>query len=256
MVSLVVLLAPAAWLLLQDAGSTDAGPDANLVTLPETPPEEPRPEPATRAGAARETKDVKPARDTCDDPKVLVDRAHTLPRDYAPDDLVSLRDLGLPILDQEALLRREAAKNLERLVVAAAADGEELIIASAYRSYADQSASYARLVSIYGRGADKTSAPPGHSQHQLGTAVDFTNAYVGYGLSRDFGRTDAFRWLLEHAGDHGFVLAYPHGQKKKTGYRWEPWHYRYIGVANAREMKSADLFLQGFLVREGVLPRC
>lgn len=255
-VFLVVLLAPAPWLLFPDARLTDAGPATEPPIRPETPPEPPKPEPTARTEGARATEEAEPARNTCDDPRVLVDRTHALPEDYAPEDLVSLRDLGLPILGQEALLRREAAENLERLVVAAAAGGEELTVASAYRSYADQSTSYARLVSIYGEDADKTSAPPGHSQHQLGTAVDFTNAYVGYQVSRDFGRTSAARWLLDHAGNHGFVLAYPHGQAEKTGYRWEPWHYRHIGVANVREMNGADLGLQDFLLREGVLPRC
>src|SRR5215210_9459163 len=75
----------------------------------------------------------------CDDLKVLVDRSHTLPPDYAPDDLVTLSEYKVPTLGSaEMLLRREAAEHLRSLVADAAADGEELVVASAYRSYADQ----------------------------------------------------------------------------------------------------------------------
>lgn len=254
--ALVVLLSPIPWLLSPDTRSADVGPVTEPSVQSRAFSELPEPEPNAPARYARARSEAESAAKSCNDPRVLVDRTHALPADYAPDDLVSLRDLGLPVFGQDALLRREAAENLGRLVVAAATDGEELTVASAYRSYADQSASYARLVSVYGRSADKTSAPPGHSQHQLGTAVDFTNADVHYKVGRNFGRTSASRWLLDHAPDHGFVLAYPYGREKKTGYAWEPWHYRYIGVANARKMKGAELGLQDFLLREDVLPRC
>jgi len=92
-----------------------------------------------------------------------------------------------------------------------------------------------RLESICG--TDVMSASPGHSQHQLGTAVDDTSASW---------------WLRKHAPEYGFVLAYPHG--RETGYRWEPWHYRYIGTENAERLEMSGL--QAFLMREGVLPRC
>ncbi len=242
---LVLLSVPTLWFLIQQTGSE---PIISAVASPETrvisPPSAPE--------AAAQVRDV----DRCDDPLVLVDREHGLPADYTPDDLVSLRDLGVPILGRDAQLRREAAGNLERLVASAAAVGEELTVTSAYRSYEDQRASYARLVSIYGRGANKTSAPPGHSQHQLGTAVDFTNAAVGYEVRRNFGRTSASVWLRDHAHEHGFVLAYPRGGGRDTGFHWEPWHYRYVGAENARRVRESPLDLQGYLVQEGVLPSC
>lgn len=240
---MILLSVPTLWLLIQQVNPTSippvASPETRAISLPSAP-------------EAVQNQDV----DRCDDPRVLVDREHGLPADYAPDDLVSLRALGVPILGGDALLRREAAGHLESLVASAAAVGEELTVTSAYRSYEDQRASYARLVSIYGRGADKTSAPPGHSQHQLGTAVDFTNAAVGYEVRRNFGRTTASRWLQDHAHEHGFVLAYPPRRNTQTGYHWEPWHYRYVGAENARRVRESPLDLQGYLVREAVLPRC
>jgi zinc D-Ala-D-Ala carboxypeptidase len=197
--------------------------------------------------------------DSCDDLKVLVDRSHTLPPDYAPDDLVTLSEYKVPTLgsaEAEMLLRREAAGHLRRLVKAAAADGEELVVASAYRSYADQRVAYRRLRSIYGSEADLMSARPGHSQHQLGTAVDFTNAAAGYEVWDYFGETSASLWLRDHAREHGFVLAYPRSKEAETGYQWEPWHYRYVGARNVERLEESGLSLQEFLAREGVLARC
>jgi D-alanyl-D-alanine carboxypeptidase len=198
-----------------------------------------------------------PAEESCDDARVLVDRSHPLPPDYAPEGLVTLRSYGLPTLGSgEMWLRREAAERLRDMASAAAADGEELIVASAYRSYEDQQALYDRLIGVYGTEADLTSARPGHSQHQLGTAVDFTNAAAGYEVWERFGQTSAYPWLLEHAYEHGFVLAYPRGKEAETGYEWEPWHYRYVGVEAAQRIAEGGLSLQEFLVREGVVPHC
>lgn len=241
---LVLLSVPTLWFLLQQAGPTS-------VPLVETPATQ-EISPPQASEAARNPGGIG----GCDDPRVLVDREHALPADYAPDDLVSLRALGVPVLGRDASLRREAAENLQSMVASAAAVGEELTVISAYRSYEDQRASYARLVSIYGRGADRISAPPGYSQHQLGTAVDFTNGDVGYEVRRNFGRTSASLWLQDHAREYGFVLAYPQGVGTKTGYHWEPWHYRYVGVENARRVLENPLGLQGYLKQEGVLPRC
>ena len=198
----------------------------------------------------------KPPEPTCGEPLVLVDRSHALPRDYAPGDLASLPDLGVPTVGgRDLMLRREAAEHLGGLISAAAADGEELVVASAFRSYDDQRSTYERLQSIYGPGADAMSAPPGHSQHQLGTAVDFTNSVAAYQVQPIFGQTSAAWWLQNHATEYGFVLSYPPG-KDETGYDYEPWHYRYIGPEYAGRLERDGLTLQEFLVRDGVLPDC
>ena len=208
------------------------------------------------AGSPKDkTRKVASPAATCDDLGVLVDRSHSLPSAYVPKDLVSLRDYGISTLGSE-VLRHEAAEHLRRLVEGAAAAEEKLVVASAYRSYEEQRRSYRSLKGVLGTDARRLSAAPGHSHHQLGTAVDFTNAAVGYKLGASFARTSAYRWLEHHAWEYGFVLAYPRGKEERTGYRWEPWHYRYVGVRDAKRIEDSGQSLQEFLERVGTSPRC
>ncbi|CAN5230596.1 hypothetical protein BH18ACT10_BH18ACT10_11000 [soil metagenome] len=198
-----------------------------------------------------------PPSDTCDDLTVLVDRKNHLPPDYVPPNLVSVEARGVPVFGDGMMLRRGAADHLGRMVRAANAAGEQILVSSAYRSYAKQRTTFQRLTSIYGKERAKwTSAPPGQSQHQLGTAVDFTNSAVGYEIQKSFGYTKASAWLVKHAPEYGFVLSYPNHKEAETGYHWEPWHYRYVGTENATHMRESGSTLQEFLTREGVKPQC
>jgi zinc D-Ala-D-Ala carboxypeptidase len=207
------------------------------------------------AELSKETTRKPSTSETCNDLGVLVDRSHPLPSEYAPGDLVPLQDYGVSASDS-GMLRREAAEHLGHLVKAAAAAGEELEVASAYRSYEEQRRSHKRSMRVFGAEAGRMSATPGHSQHQLGTAVDFTNAAAGHQVTRYFGRTTAYRWLERHAWEYGFVLAYPQGKEEQTGYRWEPWHYRFVGVRDAERLEESNLSLQEFLEGAGTTPRC
>ena len=210
-----------------------------------------------KRGATVGTQSSSPARNPCDDLRVLVDQKHHLPPDYVPPHLVSVRAYGVPTYGDEMLLRREAAQQLGLMVQAANSAGEQILVSSAYRSYDKQTTTFERLVSIYGTERAKwTSAPPGQSQHQLGTAVDFTNSAVGYHIQKSFGRTSASAWLMKHAPEYGFVLSYPNHKEAETGYHWEPWHYRYVGTENARLMQKSGATLQEFLKQEGVEPHC
>jgi zinc D-Ala-D-Ala carboxypeptidase len=262
---LVTLLMPSA------TGSPPTGersPGADAVNTAATEPARKTPEQGSDEG---EPADDEPAEEkpempvapppdperSCDDLRVLVDRQHPLPSYYGPPDLVSLTAYGVPMLQGTDLyLREEAAGQLAKLTRAAATDGEELLVASAYRSYAEQQGTYARYTAMYGEGAGSVSAPPGQSQHQLGTAVDFTNSAAGYRLWWPFGDTTASAWLVENAPDYGYVLAYPKGIEDETGYQYEPWHYRYVGKQNVRLMQQNDTSLQSFLVQQDVVPKC
>ena len=119
------------------------------------------------------------------------------------------------------------------MAAAAKAAGAALLFSSSYRSFDYQKSVYEREVKMYGQAAaDRESARPGASQHQLGTAIDFgsiTDAFAG---------TKAGRWLAAHAEEYGFSLSYPQGYEELTGYRWESWHYRFISRAAARMQKE------------------
>lgn len=186
-------------------------------------------------------------------PLVLVDKQHRLSPYYYPRDLNYLSSWGVPTQGSQ-LLRRDAARNLSYMLRDARADGAYMSVTSSYRSYWEQSRLYSYWSSVYGPGAGGISAPPGTSQHQLGTAVDFTNATAGYGLNRSFANSRAYSWLLNNAHYYGFVLSYPPGGYYETGYRFEPWHWRYVGRQNAVNIVNSGLGLQGYLERYGVQP--
>jgi D-alanyl-D-alanine carboxypeptidase len=154
----------------------------------------------------------------------LVDKSHALPEAYEPDDLVELVPGSYELGRRGLLLRRPAAEALERMAAAARADGVVLVASSTYRSYAYQVEVYNRNVRELGQaGADRESARPGYSQHQTGLAVDFGS------IDDSFAQTRAGRWILEHGSRFGWSLSFPDGYEDITGYRWESWHYRYVG---------------------------
>lgn len=192
----------------------------------------------------------------CNNLGVVVDKEDPLPAHYAPEDLVNLKAYGVPTLDASMQLRREAAEHLLWLMTAAEADGEGLVVASAYRSFSEQRAVHANWRGLLGEEVKRVSALPGKSEHQLGTTVDFTNSQVDHEINRSFGATSAARWLVEHAAQYGFVLSYPEGKEARTGYTWEPWHYRYVGVRIALHHKDSGLDLNTFLSRKENRPRC
>ena len=154
----------------------------------------------------------------------LVDKQHPLPDGYEPDDLVTLQ-AGLYRLDQSGIrLRKIAADALQEMATAAARDGITLVIGSAYRSAAYQAQVYERAVKAGGKEtADRESAQSGKSQHQLGLVVDFSP------IDDAFAATPASKWLLENASRFGWSLSFPDGYEEATGYRWESWHYRFVG---------------------------
>jgi D-alanyl-D-alanine carboxypeptidase len=154
----------------------------------------------------------------------LVDKNHSLPEAYAPEDLVELKPGSYEVGRAGFMLRREAAEALEAMAAAARSEGIILRASSAYRSYEYQVQVYNRIVGELGReAADRESARPGFSQHQTGLAVDFGS------IDDSFARTGAGRWVLENGSRFGWSLSFPDGYEEVTGYRWESWHYRYVG---------------------------
>ena len=193
---------------------------------------------------------------TCENLLVIVDKEHSLPSLYVPPDLTYLSYYDIPFTGWDKLIRKDVAEQLSRLTTDAGMQGVEILVSSAYRSYYDQTSAFAHYTYLYGAEANRVSALPGHSEHQLGTTVDFTNAEVGYEISQTFGETVGARWLREHAAEYGFVMSYPDGKEEETGYIWEPWHYRYVGVENARKVKDSGKPPPAFVLDRGVEPDC
>lgn len=161
------------------------------------------------------------------DPDLLrtVDKRRSLKADYAPIDLIPLRQFPeLSLTRPDLQLREIVLPDLLAMVSAAAREGIELTIGSAYRSYLYQQKVFTYYTEKNGlEAANRFSAKPGESQHQLGTVIDFSP------INQSFAETEASRWLLRNAGRYGFSLSYPEGKESDTGYIYEPWHYRYLG---------------------------
>lgn len=156
----------------------------------------------------------------------LVDKAHPLPTGWEPSSVVDLVPGSYQVSRAGHRLAAEAAAALEGMARAARADGITLVVSSAYRPFAYQEKVYARIVAELGQeAADRESARPGTSQHQTGYAVDFGSIDDSFALTR------ASAWLEANASRFGWSLSFPKGYEAVTGYRWESWHYRYVGPA-------------------------
>lgn len=158
----------------------------------------------------------------------LVDKRHDLASDYEPSDLVSLNDYPLSTTRKDLSLRSAIMDAVLEMDAAAKADGVTLVFGSSYRSYDYQAGLFARYAKANGEEeASRFSARPGQSQHQLGTAIDFSP------IDDAFADTAAGRWTAANAGRFGFSLSFPRGLEPVTGYIWESWHYRYVTKAGA-----------------------
>jgi len=157
---------------------------------------------------------------------VLVDKQHELPSDYAADDLVELRWPRFAVNRKGLLFRKAYEPKLAALIAASKKAGVQLTIASTYRSWDYQKNLFQAYANKDGLAtAERYSARPGRSQHQLGSTLDFGS------VTPEFAQTRAGRWVNEHAEEYGFSLSYPQGKEDLTGYIWEPWHFRYMGKA-------------------------
>ena len=174
----------------------------------------------------------------------LVDKQHYLPDGYVPKQLIPLvKNMDFSINRGDLSLRAEAETALHTLSQAALKDGIRLLVSSSYRSYEYQKTVYEKWVRIDGQEeADRESARPGTSQHQLGTAVDFGS------ITDDFAETPAGAWLYAHAEEYGWSLSFPQEYEDVTGYRWECWHFRYIGKEACQFQKKYFGDIQQFMI--------
>ncbi|RYJ04698.1 MAG: D-alanyl-D-alanine carboxypeptidase family protein, partial [Actinomycetales bacterium] len=156
------------------------------------------------------------------DGHVVVNKSFALPATFGPGDL------------DPALVAAFQAMQAE-----AAASGFSLWILSGYRSHAHQTDNYTQRVAEVGQEtADRGMARPGHSEHQTGLAIDVNS------LSTSFGATPTGQWVAQNAYRFGFVVRYPDGKEAVTGFKYEPWHLRYLGVELATELTASGLTLE------------
>jgi D-alanyl-D-alanine carboxypeptidase len=168
--------------------------------------------------------------------KTLLDTNLRVGRAYRPWDLVSVRRASIA---GSGLVRKRIIKDLTALAAAARRAGKPLAVRSAFRSYDYQASLFASYVQSHGyASALKFSARPGHSEHQLGTTIDFS---VGPGvpLSTRFGDSPSGRWLARNGWKYGFIMSYPEGKKSASCYTYEPWHWRYFGRELARRIHES-----------------
>jgi zinc D-Ala-D-Ala carboxypeptidase len=175
----------------------------------------------------------------------LVDTILRVPKSYAPPDLVSVAQAGLK---GHGKVRAIMIDDLRAMAEAAAAAGNGIGVQSAYRSYDDQVATFAHWVAIDGyAGALKVSARPGHSEHQLGLAIDFRSQPEDATLSGSWAFTPAGKWMGQHAWEYGFVRSYPAKKQSLSCYASEPWHYRYVGRDLAAAIHTSGLTTREYL---------
>jgi len=158
-------------------------------------------------------------------PFYLIDKTHKVSADYEPKNLIPLVKNDLFAINKNNLsLRPEEYEALKILASAAKKDGITLTVSSTYRSYEYQKNLFDYWVRVDGlEEAERESARPGTSQHQLGLALDFAP------VDDEFDLTPAGKWVYENAYKYGWSLSFPKGYEDVTGYRWECWHFRYVG---------------------------
>lgn len=166
---------------------------------------------------------------------LIVNKSHPLsPIDYAPDDLITTKG---------ATIRSVAQTDFDNMMNDASAQNIPINVASSYRSYATQKSLYNSYVTTYGQtSTDTFSARPGYSEHQTGLAIDFGSTdNSNCNFDDCYATTSAGKWLAANASNYGFILRYTAVKQPITGFKSEPWHYRYVGRELAAEMKAESV---------------
>ena len=177
---------------------------------------------------------------------LLINKTHPLSSDYYPDDMVKIErndpQVGTAEVKQ---MRAVAAEHFEDLLDAAEAAGYNIVLRNAFRSYSYQESLFNSYVKNNGEAAaNRYSARPGESEHQTGLCADV--GVPGKALTSFNGSKEA-EWMAEHAHEFGFILRFPDGKEDITGYMFESWHFRYVGIEAAGEIYERGITLEEYL---------
>lgn len=169
---------------------------------------------------------------------VLVNKYYALSSEFEPNDLIKVGSQRM---------RKEAGEAMNKLLKDINNEGIYLQAQSGYRTYELQETLYNRYVNKDGKElADTYSARPGNSEHQTGLVMDVSHDGT---LEKTFENTKQFTWLSENAYKYGFILRFPKDKVDITGYDYEPWHYRYVGIETATLIHNENLTLEEYLVK-------
>ena len=182
------------------------------------------------------------------DPELLkkYSKVYFLNENYIPSSLSDISQEFISDKNRTLKIHTDVLPHLEELLRNAASSGVTIQIASAYRSFKEQTSLKSSYKLTYGSGANKFSADQGYSEHQLGTAVDFTTPKIGGGLA-GFDKTAEYQWLLDNAYRYGFIISYP---KENSYYQFEPWHWRYVGITLATNLHDENKHFYDMAQRE------
>lgn len=176
---------------------------------------------------------------------VIVNKYYKLSKDYEPDDLTKINSKFASGSNQR--LRKEAAIKFEEMAAEALKNGYKIYAGSTYRSYDYQLGLYNRYVAKDGFDEAETySARAGYSEHQLGLAVDIINGKWEYLSEND----EEYEWLIDNSYKYGFILRYPRGKEYITGYVFEDWHFRYLGIDLATKVYNSKLTYDEYVARQ------
>ena len=168
---------------------------------------------------------------------MLINKYNYLTASYNPDDLEVFTNVYA--YGENQSLRKDAYDAFIEMWNSANKDGYKLIVNSSYRSYDEQKKIYDDYSSWYGEeDADKKAARAGYSEHQTGLAVDI-QSYCSQ--NKDFEECEEFTWLTNNAYKYGFILRYPKDKEYLTGYKYESWHYRYVGKKVSKYIHDNDI---------------
>lgn len=178
---------------------------------------------------------------------VLVNKNHKLDKSYIPPDLYAI---DIQYANEDQHVRKEVKRAFEALSKDAKELGYRIVASSTYRSYTYQETLYNYYVDKKGlQYADSCSARKGHSEHQTGLSIDVE----GSGKDYDFFEKDPeFPWMRDNAYKYGFILRYPKEKSNITGFKYEPWHYRYVGKKVAREVFIEEITLEEYIEKNGL----
>ena len=191
-----------------------------------------------------------------DDLLTIVTRDFALSRQYVPADLVSLNlHFGVRVtLGFDTYVRSVLIEPLTQMIADMKSAELQPTILSGYRSYSTQTLAYEKWSKQVGEFAAQLSAPPGTSEHQLGTTVDFGSPELDNKFHTMFYDTSEGAWLIENAHTYGFTLSYPRDAQEITQFFYEPWHYRYVGIELATHLYESGLSLTEYQFQTMPLP--